>query len=197
MAKQTRGAHADDPAQRALRAAAECRDAAREAHEAIQEYKELRAAAAGLRAAIAEASTFLTEEVKRCLDAAGPVTQAERLLVKYATQAGEQVDARKPADQIPALPKREFTCPHCGIENKGYLGIAPPGGSSSMEPPKRGSVSVCGTCYETSLFDTDSATGVPPQAQPARSQRHVQRFDAQESDGGGRGNGVVANPPKL
>jgi hypothetical protein len=158
---------AADPADRALRAAEECRAATREAHEAIQGYKDLRAAAADLRAAIAEARVFLAGEVKRQLDAAGPATEAalaakveevtayfEQLLAKAANAKQGRKD---PAGQVLAM-RRGVKCPYCGTVNDNRLGISTADDRPhAAAAPRRGSKSLCVTCREVSIYDADDA----------------------------------------
>jgi hypothetical protein len=160
---------AADPADRALRAAEECRAATREAHEAIQGYKDLRAAAADLRAAIAEARNFLSDEIKAQLDAAGPATKAEldarvedvttyfveQLRAKYASIVAAQPNQQ--SDAAALLPG--MTCPYCEKVNDSQIGIKTKDDDRAFKGPRKGSMSICATCHEVAVYDTDPATG--------------------------------------
>ena len=169
-------AAAVDPADRALRAAQECRAATREAHEALQG---IRGAIAEVRDLIKEAQQFTLDhvkeavptEVKRQLDALEPVIQkAMRASVEKVEAEFERIekiflgteDDSKPSIEelgvafLKRTEGKEPACPHCG-----YSGTQEAiGGDKDLRPQTSGrSVSLCSNCLKPSIFVTGPLPG--------------------------------------
>jgi hypothetical protein len=170
-----------DGADRALRAARECRAAVREAHEVIQGMREatreLNDAHQALKDYVAD---LVPGEVKRQLDKLEPATRAamdasvakvtaefdrlEALLLGKekggpSLVAVAEAYAAARAQQEQGECPREEMCPHCGATSlphhaRRYQPVGRPDGS---DKPGRGDASVCAQCAETSVFDLDVA----------------------------------------
>jgi len=144
MSMAKRKGQPTDPTERALDAAAECRAATRESHEATQGLIE---AAAGLRAAIAEGQRFIQTQAAAVQEVHARVAEAEAHLRRL--EAAIPVSKAQDDDT-----KDVLRCPHCECMIVNSESIDGDNGK-----PHVGAVSVCARCSKPSFFALSSVSG--------------------------------------